>query len=74
MDHGLDLFFLSQWSQNEQFFFAAGYSNEVSFTEWAVAYFPVKFVLVLGGVLLALAQGISRLVKDLAVAADGQRA
>ena len=58
-------FFASSMNQNE-FFFASGFFNEVSFTEWAVAYYPVKFSLVLGGVLLLL-QGISRLVKDLQV-------
>ena len=47
-------------------FWAAGYSDEVSFTEWGIAYFPVKFTLVLGGVLL-LIQGLSRLVKDIEV-------
>ena len=58
------------------FFWAQGYSNEVSFTEWAVAYYPVKFSLVLGGILLLL-QGISRLIKDIEIfvyAADGRDA
>ncbi|MCB9949280.1 MAG: TRAP transporter large permease subunit [Rhodospirillaceae bacterium] len=56
--------FFSQSMNQNQFFFASGYYNEVSFTEWAVAYYPVKFVLVAGGLLL-LAQGVSRLIKDL---------
>ena len=56
-------FFASSMNQNE-FFFASGFFNEVSFTEWAVAYYPVKFMLVLGGLLLLL-QGISRLLKDI---------
>ncbi len=55
-------FFASSMNQN-QFFFAQGYSNEVSFTEWAVAYYPVKFTLVLGGLLL-LMQGASRFAVD----------
>ncbi len=58
-------FFASSMNQNV-YFFATGYANEVSFTEWAVAYYPVKFALVLGGILL-LIQGASRLVKDLQV-------
>jgi len=40
--------------------------HEVSFTEWAVPYWPVKFALPLGAVLL-LIQGIAQLVKDIAV-------
>ena len=58
------------------FFWAQGYSDEVSFTEWGVAYYPVKFMLALGGVLLLL-QGISRLIKDVEIfifAADGRDA
>jgi TRAP-type mannitol/chloroaromatic compound transport system permease small subunit len=39
----------------------------VSFTEWAVQYWPVKFALPLGAVLLLL-QGIAQLAKDVAVA------
>jgi TRAP-type mannitol/chloroaromatic compound transport system permease small subunit len=58
-------FFSSSMDRND-FFFARGYFNEVSFTEWAVAYYPVKFTLVLGGVFLLL-QGISRLIKDIEV-------
>jgi TRAP-type mannitol/chloroaromatic compound transport system permease small subunit len=56
-------FFSSAMDQN-RWFWATGYSDERSFTEWAVAYWPVKFTLVLGGVLLLL-QGSSRLVKDI---------
>ena len=39
---------------------------EVSFTEWAVQYWPVKFALPLGAVLILL-QGISRVGKDILV-------
>ena len=54
-------------SMNSQVWpWATGFSDEVSFTEWAIAYYPVKFTLVLGGVLL-LIQGLSRLVKDIEV-------
>ena len=58
-------FFSSSMDQN-RWPWASGYSDEVSFTEWAVAYWPVKFTLVLGGILL-LVQGVSRLVKDIHV-------
>ncbi len=58
--------FFSQSMNQNQFFFARGMSNEVSFTEWAIQYYPVKFTLVLGGVFLLL-QGVSRLVKDIMV-------
>ncbi len=36
---------------------------EVSFTEWAVQYWPVKFSIVLGAALILL-QGVSKLIKD----------
>lgn len=36
---------------------------EVSFTEWAIQYWPVKSTLVIGAVLL-IAQGIAKLIKD----------
>jgi TRAP-type mannitol/chloroaromatic compound transport system permease small subunit len=39
--------------------------NEVSFTEWGIQYWPIKFALPLGAMLL-LAQGVSQLVKDIA--------
>lgn len=44
--------------------------NEVSFTEWAVHYWPVKCVIVLGGALLIL-QGISKVLKDAAIVFGG---
>ncbi len=40
--------------------------GEVSFTEWGIQYWPVKLVIVLGGVLLFL-QGVSRVSKDIAL-------
>ena len=40
--------------------------NEVSFTEWGIQYWPVKLVIVLGGVLLFL-QGLSKISKDIAL-------
>lgn len=40
--------------------------SEVSFTEWGIQYWPIKFALVAGAMLLLL-QGISKLLKDIAV-------
>jgi len=39
---------------------------EVSFTEWAIQYWPVKITMVLGSVMLFM-QGFSRLVKDVVI-------
>ena len=36
---------------------------EVSFTEWAISYWPIKISIVLGAVLIIL-QGLSKLIKD----------
>ena len=48
-------------------FFKDSYNvGEVSFTEWAIQYWPIKFALPLGAALLLL-QGISQLIKDVAV-------
>ena len=58
-------FFANSMNQND-FFFATGFFNQASFTEWGVAYYPIKFSLVFGGVLLLL-QGISRLIKDIEI-------
>jgi TRAP-type mannitol/chloroaromatic compound transport system permease small subunit len=49
-------------------FFLDSYKvSEVSFTEWAISYWPIKFALPLGAVLLFL-QGIAQLIKDISVA------
>lgn len=40
--------------------------SEVSFTEWAVQYWPVKLTLPIGAALLLL-QGISKLIKDIII-------
>ena len=37
--------------------------REISFTEWAIAYWPMKWAMVLGAVLIVL-QGISMLAQD----------
>ena len=51
-------------------FFKDSYSvNEVSFTEWAIQYWPIKFALPLGAALLIF-QGIAQLIKDIAVVID----
>lgn len=55
--------FFAQSVNQEVFFFGEGYANETSFTEWSVQYYPVKFTLALGGVLLLL-QGIAQFIKD----------
>lgn len=48
-------------------FFMDSYNvSEVSFTEWAIQYWPIKFALPLGAVLLLL-QGVALLIKDAAV-------
>ena len=48
-------------------FFMDSYSvSEVSFTEWAIQYWPIKFALPLGGALLFL-QGAALLIKDAVV-------
>ena len=48
-------------------FFKDAYDvSEVSFTEWAIQYWPIKFALPLGAALLIL-QGISQLIKDIAI-------
>jgi len=49
------------------FFMDAYDVSEVSFTEWAIPYWPIKFALPLGAALL-LIQGISQLIKDILVA------
>lgn len=54
--------FFSQ-SVSDQLFFGSSYANEVSFTEWAVQYYPVKFMLFFGALLLLL-QGIAQLIRD----------
>lgn len=55
--------FFARSMSSQDYFWASGYRNEVSFTEWAIQYYPVKFAMFLGGLLL-LIQGIARLIKD----------
>lgn len=48
-------------------FFADSFAiREVSFTEWGIAHFPIKFALPLGGALILL-QGVARLAHDIEV-------
>jgi TRAP-type mannitol/chloroaromatic compound transport system permease small subunit len=49
------------------FFHDAFSIKEVSFTEWGIQYWPIKFALPLGAVLL-MVQGSAQLIKDIAVA------
>ncbi|MGE0750594.1 MAG: TRAP transporter small permease subunit [Variibacter sp.] len=44
--------------------------KEVSFTEWAVQYWPVKLAIPIGAALLAL-QGLSKLIKDIVFISRG---
>ncbi|NOG32123.1 TRAP transporter large permease subunit [Halomonas sp. TBZ9] len=55
--------FFSQ-SVSDAYFFGSSYSNETSFTEWAIQFYPVKFMMFFGGLLLLL-QGIAQLVRDI---------
>jgi TRAP-type mannitol/chloroaromatic compound transport system permease small subunit len=47
--------------------------GEVSFTEWAVQYWPVKLTIPIGAALLLL-QGIAKLIKDIAFLANSRGA
>ena len=46
------------------FFYDSFAVKEVSFTEWSIAYWPIKFALPLGALLLIL-QGIAGLIADI---------
>lgn len=46
--------------------------NEVSFSEWQIAYWPFKWAIVVGGALLIL-QGISKLAQDVATVRNSLR-
>jgi len=46
--------------------------NEVSFSEWTIAYWPFKWAIVVGAVLLIL-QGIAKLARDIAIIRDNIR-
>lgn len=54
------------------FFNDAFYASEVSFTEWGIQYWPVKFAIPLGA-LLILVQGLARLAKDILVLTGSER-
>lgn len=58
--------FTTQAMDKNIFFFAQGFNNEVSFTEWGIAYWPVKATLFFGGLFL-LGAAISEFMKDLRV-------
>lgn len=46
--------------------------NELSFSEWQIAYWPFKWAIALGGLLLLL-QGVSKLAGDIAAVGDASR-
>ncbi len=48
------------------FFYDSYEVREVSFSEWAISYWPIKFSLPLGALLLLL-QGVAQVLKDIAV-------
>ncbi|MFG6138715.1 TRAP transporter large permease subunit [Halomonas sp. B23F22_10] len=54
--------FFSQ-AVSDTLFFGSSYANETSFTEWAIQFYPVKFMLFFGALLLLL-QGIAQLIRD----------
>ncbi|WP_075881313.1 TRAP transporter large permease subunit [Vreelandella massiliensis] len=54
--------FFSQ-SVSDEYFFGASYANETSFTEWAIQFYPVKFMLFFGALLLLL-QGLGQFIRD----------
>ncbi|NYS61490.1 TRAP transporter large permease subunit [Vreelandella salicampi] len=54
--------FFSQ-AVSDEYFFGSSYSNESSFTEWAIQFYPVKFMLFFGALLLLL-QGLGQLIRD----------
>lgn len=61
--------FVTGWT-----FFRDSYEvGEVSFTEWAIQYWPIKFALPLGAALLLL-QGLAQLVKDIAIVINPEAA
>ena len=47
------------------------HNGEVSFTEWGVQYWVVKLMIPIGAALMAL-QGLSKLIKDIVVVAQGR--
>ncbi len=53
-------FLISGWI----FFYDSFSIKEVSFTEWGIQYYPIKFALPLGALLILL-QGIARLAEDI---------
>lgn len=55
------------------FFMDSAGVMEVSFTEWAIQYWPVKGTIVLGAALIIL-QGVAKLLKDIEILATAGRA
>lgn len=57
------VFFAGSMDQ-DKYFFATGPANERSFTEWGIPYWPMKFALLFGSILL-LVSALSEFIKDL---------
>jgi TRAP-type mannitol/chloroaromatic compound transport system permease small subunit len=61
--------FVTGWT-----FFRDSYEvGEVSFTEWAIQYWPIKFAIPLGAALLLL-QGLAQLAKDIVIVINPEAA
>ncbi len=60
------IFMAALLSSGWTFFMDSFNVQEVSFTEWAIPYWPIKFALPLGAILLLL-QGIAILARDIAI-------
>ena len=60
------IFVLTMLWTGSRFALDAINNMEVSFTEWAVQYWPVKLMIPIGAALLAL-QGLSKLIKDIVI-------
>jgi TRAP-type mannitol/chloroaromatic compound transport system permease small subunit len=65
------IFILTMLWTGTRFALDAINNNEVSFTEWGVQYWVVKLMLPIGAALMAL-QGLSKLIKDIFVVAQGR--
>ncbi|MDN3519183.1 TRAP transporter large permease subunit [Aquisalimonas lutea] len=64
--------FFARSVPSESTFFGTGYRLEVSFTEWAIPYAPMKGAMFLGGLLLII-QGLAALVRDIQSFRSGLR-
>lgn len=65
------IFILTMLWTGSIFALDAIHNGEVSFTEWGVQYWVVKLMIPIGAALMAL-QGLSKLIKDIVVVAQGR--